>query len=348
MIVIIFSCLILYAAKPASTSCPLEITPNFVLVPFGGSISAVCKSLSSQLKGMGWESSFGGTGLVKGVSNLTLKIDSLQSWHVSPICFVNLNGSQCTKDLPVTVYKMPDNVSISLESHVGPMSELEPFVVRCEVNQIASIQNVSLELLNGNERVSNILFNNFDNKEPVSKSFYFFTLSKREYNGAQFRCKARIDLGPLGHLPEMSSEPLELIVHYAPTFSQPTNETLTLQVGSQMSLDCSASGNPLPEYSWKMPYTSKVLTETQSVFNSSFKHPGPYECTAANSQGTITKRFTITQAPRPRRTLALMLGLFVGLAVMLCILGYFFVTPQGTFSSKKQSYTPGSATSAPV
>ncbi|XP_051905405.1 matrix-remodeling-associated protein 5-like isoform X2 [Hippocampus zosterae] len=239
MIVIIFSCLILYAAKPASTSCPLEITPNFVLVPFGGSISAVCKSLSSQLKGMGWESSFGGTGLVKGVSNLTLKIDSLQSWHVSPICFVNLNGSQCTKDLPVTVYN-------------------------------------------------------------------------------------------------------------APTFSQPTNETLTLQVGSQMSLDCSASGNPLPEYSWKMPYTSKVLTETQSVFNSSFKHPGPYECTAANSQGTITKRFTITQAPRPRRTLALMLGLFVGLAVMLCILGYFFVTPQGTFSSKKQSYTPGSATSAPV
>lgn len=83
----------------------------------------------------------------------------------------------------------------------------------------------------------------------------------------------------------------------APTFSQPTNETLTLQVGSQMSLDCSASGNPLPEYSWKTPYTSKVLTETQSVFNSSFKHPGTYECTAANSQGTITKRFTVTQAP---------------------------------------------------
>lgn len=232
------------SAKPASTSCPLEISPNFVLVPFGGSVSAVCKSLSSQSKGMGWESPFGGTGLVKGVSNLTLQIDSLQSWDVRPICFVNLNGSQCTKDLPVTVYskspficsyyfnfpaclnlslllaEMPDNVSISLENRVGPVSEQEPFVVRCEVNQIAPVQHVSLELLNGNKRLDKIWFSDIDIKEPVSEFTRFSLLSKREYNGAQFRCEARIDLGPLGHLPEMSSEPLELIVHCKSTPSE--------------------------------------------------------------------------------------------------------------------------------
>ncbi|XP_077352477.1 intercellular adhesion molecule 1-like [Festucalex cinctus] len=351
MIVILFSFLVAYyAAKPVSTSCPLEMSPASVVVPFGSSVSAVCKSLSNQTKGMGWESPYGGTGLVKGVSNLTLQIDSLQHWRVRPICYANVNGSQCTKVLPVTVYKMADNVTISLENHVGLFREWEIFIMVCEVNQVAPIRNASLELLHRNERLDKVWFDDFGVDMPVSRSLRHAMLAKREYNGEHFRCVARMDFGPLGpNLPEISSEPLELNVHYAPTFNQPKNETVTLPVGGRMSLNCSASGNPAPEYSWKVPSASKVPNGTQAIFvDSSFKHPGTYECAAVNSEGTVTKHFTVTQAARTQTTLAAVLGVFVALAVVLGILGLFFLTPQGTFSCNKGSYLPGRATSGPV
>ncbi|XP_061556931.1 basement membrane-specific heparan sulfate proteoglycan core protein-like [Phycodurus eques] len=347
MMFILFGCLIAYAAKPASASCPLEIIPASVAVPFGGSVSAVCKSSSDQATGMGWESLYGGGGLVKGVSNLTLQIDSLKHWRVRPICFVNLNGSQCTKMLPVTVYKMADNVSISLNNSVGPIVEGKKYEVLCEVIQAAPMRRVSLDLLYGNKTLDTNSIDHVVNNEPVSILIVTTMLSKREYNGGQIRCAAKMDFGPSGpNLPAIYSEPLELIVQYPPTFSQPENENLTLPVGGVMSLNCSASGNPAPEYSWKIPYSSKVPTGTRAIFDSSFKHPGTYECTATNSEGAATKRFTVTEAPRTRTTLAAVLGVFVALAVVLCVLGLFFLTPQGTFSCSKPSYTPGHASCA--
>ncbi|XP_061605913.1 uncharacterized protein icam3 [Phyllopteryx taeniolatus] len=334
--------------KPASASCPLEIIPASVVVPFGGSVSAVCKSSSDQAKGMGWESLYGGRGLVKGVSNLTLQIDSLKHWRVRPICFVNLNGSQCTKMLAVTVYKMADNVSISLKNSVGPIVEGKKYEVLCEVIQAAPMRRVSLDLLYGNKTLDTNSIDHVENDDPVSILIVSTMLSKREYNGGQIRCAAKMDFGPSGpNLPAIYSEPLELIVQYPPTFSQPENETLTLPVGVVMSLNCSASGNPAPEYSWKIPYSSKVQTGTRAIFDSSFKHPGTYECTAANSEGAATKRFTVNEAARTRTTLAVVLGV-VFVAVMLCVLWLLFVSPQGTFSCRKPSCTPGHARSGPI
>ncbi|KAM9784158.1 vascular cell adhesion protein 1-like isoform 2-T2 [Syngnathus typhle] len=288
---------------------------------------------------MGWESPYGGTGLVKGVSNLTLQIDSLQKWSARPICFVNLNASQCTKELNVTVYKMPDDVNIGLWLS-DTVEEGENFAVECEVIEIAPIHRVSIKLLNGNKILGEMWGNGSTSFSPVSRIFYFLQNGTREYNGVRLHCEVKIDLGPVQDLPATSSKPFQLIVHYPPTFSQAENETLTLSDGDQMSLNCSASGEPAPQYSWNIPHMSKVPNGTQDIFNSSFKYAGTYECTAANSRGAVTKYFTVTQAPRVRTTLAVVLGVFLAVAVVLAILGIFFLTPQGTFSCSKLGFTP--------
>ncbi|XP_061703203.1 intercellular adhesion molecule 1-like isoform X2 [Syngnathoides biaculeatus] len=313
MMFILFGCLMAYAAKPATASCSLEMIPKSVVVPFGGSLSAVCKSSSGGVTGMGWESPYGGTGLVNGVSNLTLQIDSLKHWSVEPICFVNVNGSQCTEVLPVTVYKMPDSVSISLFGSDGLIVEGETYQVRCEASEVAPVRDVTMELLYGNETLERDKVYTVFKDDPVTFSFEFLMLSKRDYNGNRIRCAAKMDFGPSGpNLPVTYSEPLELTVQYPPTFSQPEDETLTLPVGSWMSLNCSASGNPAPEYSWNIPSESGKLTGTGDVFNSSFKYPGTYECTAANSQGAATKRFTVngSSRSRPGTTAGILIALF--------------------------------------
>lgn len=85
-----------------------------------------------------------------------------------------------------------------------------------------------------------------------------------------------------------------------PTFISASNETLDLQAGKNI-LSCNATGNPLPSYHWQFPQAAQETYKDQDVnypiLTGPFEFPGVYTCTASNSQGTVTKYFTVNKPP---------------------------------------------------
>ncbi|XP_067332629.1 uncharacterized protein [Channa argus] len=262
------------AGKHVGASCPVVMSPPAVVVAFGNSFSVNCTSLSNQIDGMGWESSAGGTKLTTNVTSVPLNIASIQQWSLEPTCYINfISGRQCLTNLPVTVYKTPDIVTVSQLSPTDPMVEAGP--------------NIS----------------------------------------------------------SMSTKREEMTVLYPPTFFKPANETVEIKAKSKLLLNCTATGNPAPVYSWDHPRPSEQTNEDKNenppIFSPSYHLPGNYSCTVSNSQGTKTKYFNVIQEPGNRTTFAAIVAVFVCLGILLFIAGFFFVTPNGSFSLNTGSYMGG-------
>lgn len=85
-----------------------------------------------------------------------------------------------------------------------------------------------------------------------------------------------------------------------PTFISASDETLDLPAGKNI-LSCNATGNPLPSYHWQFPQAAQETYKDQDVnypiLTGPFEFPGVYTCTASNSQGTVTKYFTVNKPP---------------------------------------------------
>lgn len=95
--------------------------------------------------------------------------------------------------------------------------------------------------------------------------------------------------------------PISSVSSDPPTFAKPEQEELKLSAGSKIILNCTATGNPVPVYSWHFPHpmqlTSKNQNADQPILTPSIQLPGTYNCSASNSQGIATKYFTVVEAP---------------------------------------------------
>lgn len=84
-----------------------------------------------------------------------------------------------------------------------------------------------------------------------------------------------------------------------PTFSQPADEVVIIEGQKQLILNCTATGNPMPVYSWQYPQPPQQATvndkEFQPILALSLPLPGTYNCTVSNDQGNKTKHFTVIQ-----------------------------------------------------
>uniref|UniRef100_A0A3B4G7Y7 Ig-like domain-containing protein n=1 Tax=Pundamilia nyererei TaxID=303518 RepID=A0A3B4G7Y7_9CICH len=285
----------LFLGKPVSTSCPFDITTPRVVVRFGDSFSANCTSLSDQTEGMGWESTYGGVDFTQNVTSLPFKIDSVPEWKMEPICYVNSrDGDQCTKVLPVTVYKMPDSVSLK---NLRTVEEGRQFAIQCDVVNVAPARNLSVVWHKGNKILSSQTFDE-SSPSPVSKSSVLTLTAHRDDDGAEIWCEAKLNLWPKEQgPPPVRSEAHNVNVLYPPTFTNDPNENLEMTVG--------------------MWYRSHDVNHP--ILTPSSKFPGVYICTASNSQGTVTKYFIITKAPRKfLAVLCLFKSLFWDLRLILC------------------------------
>ena len=84
-----------------------------------------------------------------------------------------------------------------------------------------------------------------------------------------------------------------------PTFAEPENETLEVPADEKMTLNCTATGNPVPTYRWRFSHSSQETNNIENVekpvLMPSFQIQGTYSCTAANKQGSTTKYFTVIE-----------------------------------------------------
>uniref|UniRef100_A0A8C7CTV3 Ig-like domain-containing protein n=1 Tax=Oncorhynchus kisutch TaxID=8019 RepID=A0A8C7CTV3_ONCKI len=283
-------------AKPKVVTFPLELNPPRVVVRYGDSVSVNCSTSATDHDGMGWEATFGGISLEQDVNVVTWTVDNLTDWTIEPKCYINLiDGEQPSIVLPVILYKTPDRVSISVLNHSGPMVEGTQYQLQCDIQNIAPLQNLVVKWYKGNETLDIVTYSN----RPEDVSATLMISPNRNDDGAQYRCRAELDLGPEGPQPHptVTSEPLSITVHYAPEFL-PGNDTVEVSAGSDVSLDCSAEGNPPPELRWTNNTAEGNAIETtvgrlRNLNISRVTANATYNCTVTNRLGSITKQIHV-------------------------------------------------------
>lgn len=108
----------------------------------------------------------------------------------------------------------PDSISISVLRHSGPMVEGTEYQLQCDIQNIAPLQNLVVKWYKGNEPLDNVTYS-IVSKTPVDVSDTLMISPSRHDDGAQYRCRAELDLGPEGPQPHptVTSEPLNITVH---------------------------------------------------------------------------------------------------------------------------------------
>lgn len=308
---------IVLTGSPVLANCPLELSPPKVVVRHGDSVSVNCSTSYRNIDGMGWEATKGSTGFVDGVNVVNWNVASLEDWTISPKCYINPHDiPQCLVTLPVTLYKPPDYVYISLLNHTDPVREGEKYQLQCEVKNVAPVQNLTVTWFKGNELIKSDHYND-STRTPVNQSFTLSVIPSR-YE-ARFKCVAQLNLD-LGPKTSPMADGLNLSVWFPPTFLHPEPETLNLEQGDEITLNCTASGNPTPVYSWQSSADfPEKMKKDQAVLTSLL--PGTYNCTASNMLGRNTKQFIIKSTGN-RTTFWAIIGCG---SVLACLIGIVYV-----------------------
>ncbi|XP_029293945.1 cell adhesion molecule 2 isoform X3 [Cottoperca gobio] len=217
--------------------------------------------------------------------------------HVIKMIPPTTSADQTTNE-PSTPTETPDTVSVSAMAP-GPMIEGSEYRLKCHVANVTPLEKLKVTWYRGNETVHTQMFDN-TSKTPVSAWSNLTVTAKRQYNGALFSCKAELHLGPNGpeRVPTVTSAPYMAAVHYAPEFKE-GSYIKVVDLGVNVTLNCSAEGNPPPEIYWK--YTSAVnVRETTrgrqksiSVTGATSTNAHVYVCVATNIVGRVTRSVTL-------------------------------------------------------
>ncbi|KAM6965923.1 hemicentin-2-like [Tautogolabrus adspersus] len=285
--------------KGAKQECPIEITPDRMVIEYQGrSQNATCKAisnLSGNVKEIYWQDKQG----IK--TSTSWSADTYKDWDPRPVCTATFEGiGSCQKRLNFTLYKTPDSVSIRPVNHTGPMVEGKEYQLLCEVQNIAPVQYLTLRWYRGQTEVYNHSFADLTSTSPVQVSSILLVTPTKAENGAQYRCVAELELGPEGPKPPptVTSEPLNASVYFPPAFLNPEPEVLDLIEGAEITLNCTATGNPAPVYSWQSSHPIPERMEDEAVLTSSSLIPGTYTCTASNTLEKRSKQFIIKAATK--------------------------------------------------
>ncbi|XP_061079151.1 hemicentin-1-like [Conger conger] len=294
--------------------CPLMIQPPRVVVRYGDPVSVKC-TVSGDHEGSGWDPPDGVFDLeasgelpdTTDVQFVTWSLESLTNWEITARCYVKFLADadlqQCDKRFNITVYKPPDSVSISVVDHTGPMLEGKQYQLRCELQNTAPVQYLTVKWYKGETFENQTSYDDLT-KTPVNVSTTLLITPTCADDGAQYSCVAELELGPEGPQPspEVKSDPLSIPVHCEtidkPRFTEcPDHEQLREGETLDTLVSCRAEGNPSPMVTWY---------RNQSEFSSSTpltrRDGGQYTLIAKNSYGTANHTLEIEVLYKPRIT----------------------------------------------
>ncbi|XP_030592531.1 hemicentin-1-like [Archocentrus centrarchus] len=303
--------------------CPLTLTPSEIVVRFGDPVSINCSTSATYVVGMGWEAPFGGTGFEPPPA-VTWRVEKVEEWTPSPSCYATLDdNSQCSMIPVITVYKPPDSVSVSAVDHSSILEGRE-YHLKCDINNVAPVQNLSVKWYKGKETAFTETFDEFS-VTPVNKSSSLRVTAQRDHNGSVFRCEAELQLGPKGPelSPSVTSAPYTAVVLYAPEFKE-GNESREVLLGENVTLSCSADSNPpaIIEWIYAAAGNSKETTEgrqrTVTITRATSVNAGVYVCVGENKFGR--KARSVTLLVKGKTSYIPFPAIWVSLAVLLIIL----------------------------
>ncbi|KAJ3601038.1 hypothetical protein NHX12_032011 [Muraenolepis orangiensis] len=188
-----------------------------------------------------------------------------------------------------------DQVLVRALDHAGPMVANRKYRLRCDVINVAPVLNLTVTWYQGEEVIQDngsvqVTDCPPQNPElcvgrsvwtPVNVSSTITVLLGRNPGRAQFRCEARLTLGPQAP-PPMTSPPLNITVHYEPIInSTKLPDSIPVFRGYPEDLVCEADGRPAPQILWfsdhGVPVSGGNLTVTEA---------GVYTCNATNAAGS--------------------------------------------------------------
>nr|XP_020478396.1 cell adhesion molecule 1-like isoform X3 [Monopterus albus] len=274
-------------------------SPSRLVVKHGDPASATCTICQPgcNFTSPGLETSVGNH--VLNGSRILWTVDRMTEWDVIPMChYEDANATQCLSKLAVTVYKPPDNVSITFAHHTGPMLEGHQYTLQCTVQNVAPVENLTVTFYKGRTQLGQTQIENNTQKKPTNVIKTLDVTVRKDDDRVQYWCRAKLELGPEGPQPPpvVTSQHITGTVYYAPQLmSVPHLEQITVKKGDPLQLNCSAVGNPRPSYTWMLPlaqpssFSDSVLT----IDSVTSVNQGQYNCTVSNSVGTITVHFNV-------------------------------------------------------
>ncbi|XP_071359586.1 vascular cell adhesion protein 1-like isoform X2 [Trachinotus anak] len=261
--------------------CHLTISPSTLVVRFEDPATANCSVTEKAFSPIGWEGNLA-TPTATMDHFLVWSVDSMTEWNITAMCYALSDHGPCHNNLPVIVYKPPDRVAISFVNHTGPMFEGRHYTLRCEVQDVAPIENLIVTFYRGRTALGQLQSNNTE-KTPVTEIFTMDIMPSKEDDGVQYWCEAKLELGPEGpeHPPVVMSQKLNATVLFGPHLTSPTK----LQVREGESFTGEVRGNPQPSVTWFRD-GQVVAVPTHS----SREHAGKY---TVWTKGLGEKNFTV-------------------------------------------------------
>lgn len=337
------------APKPTTAGgCPLVLMPPEIVVKYGDPASVNCSTAAHDAEIIGWEVTIGGT--LSEPPTVTWRVEKLQEWNIEPKCFLTRsNSEQCTVMPRVTVYKTPDIVSVSAVDP-GPFQEGKDFLLTCDAINVAPKQNLKLKWYRGDEMLD---VKSFDGTTmtPVNASFSLRVTSKRDYNGAIFKCVAELHFGPEVAIPvpTVVSSPFIADVRYPPVFEE-KSYVMKVNTGENVTLHCSAGGNPPPKIHWK--YLSAVnVKETTgerhrniTITEATSTNAGVYTCNATNDIDTVTRSVTVILTHKISDGPSLFVWILLILCLVLLLIILVIILRNRRKKNGEYSFVSGNAT----
>uniref|UniRef100_A0A3B3V8Z6 Ig-like domain-containing protein n=1 Tax=Poecilia latipinna TaxID=48699 RepID=A0A3B3V8Z6_9TELE len=187
-------------------SCPDKpvITPSRLVVKFGDPASATCVACQQACLPLddsviSMEASLG-TPDING-TKVTWTVDRMTEWELTPKCYYSTLVHQCCTSLSVTVYKPPETVSFSLNPS-EPLTEGSKVTLQCDVLNVAPVANLTVTFYRGQTPLDEVKSNDITEK-PVSETFSLSYNTRKEDDGVQFWCEAKLELGAEGPQPPL-------------------------------------------------------------------------------------------------------------------------------------------------
>ncbi|XP_040896994.1 vascular cell adhesion protein 1b [Toxotes jaculatrix] len=217
------------------------------------------------------------------------------------LCSVSCAAEKRQTKAFVHVYSFPSDPVIQGQDQLRLGVES---MLTCQVSDLYPAEQLNLTWISGDRVLQSIV------GDPGSSSVwseYRFTPQNQD-SGTNISCRATLNLPNLPIDSRTRETTILLNVPYAPVVTS-ISDTVLVMAGSEITLNCSAEGNPQPTITW-----SFRTTDGQSLWRGrgqgpqlvltavSLSEAGRYECEARNSEGKQTAAVDVIVHGPPTNT----------------------------------------------